>query len=152
MITIAFATETGSAESLAEEAAEKLSGFGLVNRIVDLGDMDISQLEGTETLIAVVSTWGDGEPPGGVEGFFGDLQEARDLRLSLTSFAVLALGDSSYDLFCQFGKDLDSELAKRGARRILPRVDCDIDYEEPFEQWINNLVYALKSRREVAGV
>lgn len=153
MITIVFATETGTAEGLSGDASDKLSSNGLENRIVDLSELSLTELSEISTFVAIVSTWGDGEPPSDSEDLFQEFRES-DLDLTGMKFAVLGLGDTSYDLFCQFGKDLDEELDKRGARRLAPRVDCDIDYDEPFDNWLDSLVPILKNEvhAEAAGV
>ncbi|MEM6917198.1 MAG: flavodoxin domain-containing protein [Verrucomicrobiota bacterium] len=153
MINIVFATETGTAEGLAGDASDKLGQNGLENRIVDLSETSLDEISEMETFVAIVSTWGDGEPPSDSEDLFQELRES-SLDLSKMKFSVLSLGDTSYDLFCQFGKDLDAELDKRGARRILPRVDCDIDYDEPFDEWLDTLIQVLKNEvhTEAAGV
>ncbi|MEM1442680.1 MAG: flavodoxin domain-containing protein [Verrucomicrobiota bacterium] len=153
MINVIFATETGTAEGLAGDASDKLGQNDLENRIVDLSETTLDEIAEMQTIVAIVSTWGDGEPPSDSEDLFQEFQDS-SLDLSGKKFAVLSLGDTSYDLFCQFGKDLDEELEKRGAHRLLPRVDCDIDYDEPFDEWLGKLIDVLKNEvvSETAGV
>ncbi|MEM7147806.1 MAG: flavodoxin domain-containing protein [Verrucomicrobiota bacterium] len=69
-ITIIYATETGNAESLAEDAQGRLEGLGHVVALHDLGDIVVSDLEGVEICLGIVSTWGEGDPPTEAEPFF----------------------------------------------------------------------------------
>ena len=136
MITILYATETGTAESLAEEASDGLTKLGLDVAVKDIGDMEVADLQEIRYLVAIVSTWGEGDPPSDAEDFFEEFRESDPIGLGSTKFCVLALGDTNYDDFCQFGKNLDAELERHGAVRMLSRVDCDVDYELPFELWL----------------
>jgi sulfite reductase (NADPH) flavoprotein alpha-component len=61
------------------------------------------------------------------------------------SYSVLALGDSHYEHFCKFGIDLDNKLSALGAVRICGRVDCDVDLDEVFAQWKQDLCARLES-------
>ncbi|NRB73546.1 MAG: flavodoxin domain-containing protein [Verrucomicrobiales bacterium] len=143
MITVTFATETGNAEDLAEEAGKFLTEKGMDNRVIDIARLESGDLGEIETLVAIVSTWGDGEPPTDAEDFFFELRDRETMNLSHLKYAVLALGDTCYDLFCQFGKDLDAELERHGAECMLDRVDCDVDYEDSFDAWIGEVADRL---------
>ena len=68
---------------------------------------------------------------------------ARAPKLEGVGFSVLSLGDSSYDFFCQTGKEFDIRLEELGANRVYERVDCDLDYDEPASEWIEGVVSAL---------
>ncbi|MEM9478406.1 MAG: flavodoxin domain-containing protein [Verrucomicrobiota bacterium] len=151
MITIAFATETGNAQDLAEETEKKLNERGFESTVVDIEDMEPGGLKNIETLVAIVSTWGDGEPPMSATDFYEEFKDANPLELNQTDFAVLALGDTAYELFCQFGKDMDSELERHGAKRLMARLDCDLDFEDHFDGWVDDLVKALESRNAAAA-
>ena len=66
----------------------------------------------------------------------------RDARpkLEQLSYAVLALGDSSYPRFCEAGRQVDERLAALGAKRLFERVDCDVDYEKLATPWVEKVV------------
>ncbi|MEM9017112.1 MAG: flavodoxin domain-containing protein [Verrucomicrobiota bacterium] len=151
MITIAFATETGTAEGLALDTKERFDDLGVPNQVVDLSEMKTEELQTMETFLAIVSTWGDGDPPSDSEDFFEELRDLESMNLPSLRFAVLALGDTSYDLFCQFGKDLEEQLARHGAEKMLERVDCDIDYEDPFDKWLDQVASILAPSEAVAN-
>src|SRR5699024_2769403 len=58
-------------------------------------------------------------------------------------FSVLALGDSSYEHFCKAGRDFDTRLETLGGQRFCERVDCDVDYDDNAEAWIEGIIKAL---------
>ncbi len=58
---------------------------------------------------------------------------------------MLALGDNNYEQFCKCGIDFDTRLAALGAQRIFERVDCDVDYEEPFGRWLEGVLCVLEA-------
>jgi sulfite reductase (NADPH) flavoprotein alpha-component len=65
-------------------------------------------------------------------------------KLENLQYSVLSLGDSSYEFFCQTGKDFDEYLAKLGAKRIADRVDCDVDYEDDANSWSASIIEKAK--------
>ncbi|MEM7438324.1 MAG: sulfite reductase subunit alpha [Pseudomonadota bacterium] len=135
-IDILYGTQTGTAEMLAEDAGEAAQAKGFTPRIAELNDVEMDDLAAMENLIVVVSTYGEGEMPDNAEIFWDALSATTAPRLENLNFGVLALGDTSYEHFCQAGKLLDTRFEQLGARRMLARVDCDLDYEEPAENWI----------------
>lgn len=139
-ILILHATQTGTAEDLADDAAQRLKEAGFSTRHFDVYDTDISILKQYPICLFLASTWGEGEPPDDAEDFYISLDGAEGLDLSHLKFAVFGLGDSGYENFNGCGKGFDRMLGERGATRMLPRVDCDIDIDEPFEEWINECV------------
>lgn len=153
MITVIYASETGNAESLAEDTGEHLQKLGGPVRVVDIEDFEMGEIKDSQLLFAIVSTWGEGDPPTTAEDFFEEFKDADPLGLESVSFAVLALGDTNYEDFCQFGKDLDAELERHGAQRVLPRVDCDVDFEDPFAEWLKDVAKVVQDRlgEPVAG-
>ncbi len=102
-------------------------------------------------LVVVVSTHGDGDPPDDARGFLEFLASRRAPKLEQLSYAVLALGDSSYPRFCETGRQVDERLAALGAKRLFDRVDCDVDYEKLATPWLDEVVTgareALGARR-----
>jgi sulfite reductase (NADPH) flavoprotein alpha-component len=61
---------------------------------------------------------------------------------------VLALGDTSYPLFCKTGEDVDEQLNKMGGQRIAPIQKCDIDYEEDANSWFSGVLKNLTLTKE----
>ena len=148
-LTILFGTETGTAQMLAERAAEQATSRGFVPRVVDMAEVDVIRLAAEENLLVVVSTYGYGEPPGNAVELHAALASrgSTPTPASLPStlkFSVCALGDESYADFCQCGRDFDAYLAEWGATRIAPRADCTLDYEETFDTWLARALDALR--------
>lgn len=135
-LDILYGTQTGTAEILAEDAGEAAKAKGFTPRIAELNDVEMDDLATMENVIVVVSTYGEGEMPDNAEMFWEALSASTAPRLENMNFGVLALGDTSYEYFCQAGKMIDMRFEQLGAKRMLARVDCDLDYEEPAEAWI----------------
>jgi len=98
-----------------------------------------------ENLLVLVSTHGEGEPPDNARGFYEFLYSKRAPQLENLQFSVLALGDTSYEFFCQTGKDLDKRLEELGAKRLSPRVDCDLDYDDSVAEWFEGVIGSLNA-------
>ncbi|HBS56640.1 MAG TPA: sulfite reductase flavoprotein subunit alpha, partial [Stenotrophomonas sp.] len=86
-----------------------------------------------DVLLAISSSFGDGEPPANGEQFFDSLRQAAELPG--LRYAVFGLGDTGYPSFCGFTKALDTALSERKAIPLLHRVDADLGYEQFFQQW-----------------
>lgn len=142
-LAILYGTETGNSRDLAKTLASAASEFGLTPRLSDLSDYKVRQLKDEEDILFVVSTYGEGDPPQPSVGFFEFIEGPRAPRLEGVRFSVLALGDSTYEKYCEAGKRIDRRLEELGATRLSPRVDCDIDYEEPAAAWSAALVALL---------
>ncbi|MEM1058064.1 MAG: flavodoxin domain-containing protein [Verrucomicrobiota bacterium] len=144
-VTVLFATQTGTAEELAERSVEELKTAGFEAEAVNLCDYSVDQLREAGTVLVVAATWGEGEPPDDCVDFTEAFTEASDLDLSQQRYAVLALGDTAYDEFCGYGKILDDAFEKHGATRLKAREDCDLDQDERFPAWIGSVIEALKA-------
>ena len=133
-ITILYGTESGNSEMLADKLTKAAKKKGHKAKLTNMADIAAKDLAGTDTLLVVVSTWGDGEPPESAETFYGELM-AGGIDLKDVDFSVCALGDTSYEQFCQTGIDVDTQLEKLGAKRIVDRTDCDVDFDDAFAAW-----------------
>lgn len=141
-LTVLYGTESGNSEELAEQVFKSAKQKGFKPTIANMADTKVDDLKSVENLLVVVSTWGDGEPPEAAESFYNELMSS-DVSLSGVNFSVCALGDTSYEQFCQTGKEVDSRLEKLGAKRVADRVDCDVDYDDAFAQWSKSVWQAL---------
>lgn len=135
-LDIIYGTQTGNAEAVAEDAATVARSKGFTPRVAEMDDVELSHLATMQNLIVIVSTYGEGEMPDNAHQFWEALSASTAPRLETLNYGVLALGDTSYDEFCQAGKLLDTRLEQLGARRLGPRVDCDVDFEDAAEAWI----------------
>lgn len=143
-LTVLYGTESGNSEELAEQVFKTAKQKGFKASVVNMADTKPAELAGVENLLVVVSTWGDGEPPEAAEEFYNELMEG-GVDLSEVSFSVCALGDTSYDQFCQTGKEVDAQLEKLGATRLVGRVDCDVDFDDSFSEWSDSVWAELGS-------
>ncbi|MEM0937893.1 MAG: sulfite reductase flavoprotein subunit alpha [Pseudomonadota bacterium] len=139
-LDILYGTQTGTAEILATEAAEKARAEGFTPRVAELDAVEMGQLAAMQNLIVVVSTYGEGEMPDNAHQFWEALSADTAPRLEALTFGILALGDTSYEHFCQAGKLIDMRLEQLGARRMIDRVDCDVDYEDAAEAWLTQAI------------
>ena len=139
-ITILYGSQTGSAESVAIDAGAIAKTYGLTPSVKSMDEVDSSALAGFEYLLIVTSTYGEGEMPDNAQMLWDSVCAEGMPSLGSVKYSVLALGDTSYDLFCQAGIDWDNKLAELGATRIYDRVNCDVDYEEPAQAWISSVI------------
>ncbi|MEM9604342.1 MAG: sulfite reductase subunit alpha [Pseudomonadota bacterium] len=135
-LDIVFGSQTGNAEQLAESAAELASQSGFSPALRCLDDLDMAALASVRRCLVVVSTYGEGEMPDNAELFWESLSATTAPRLEQMHYAVLALGDTSYDDFCEAGKLIDTRFEQLGATRVAARIDCDVDFEDPANDWL----------------
>ena len=138
--TILFASQTGNSQHVAQKLANQLKDNGVEVTLESTGKFKTKELKKIDHLLIVASTHGEGEPPDQAIQFHEFLYGKRAPKLDGLKFGVLALGDSSYEFFCKTGADFDSQLEALGATRIVPRVDCDVDYEDDATKWIQSVV------------
>lgn len=142
-VTVLYGSQTGNSQGIAEKYAEALKQNDVEVTITSLAKFKPNNLKKTTNLLLVVSTHGEGEPPDQAIQFYDFLHSKRAPKLEHLQYSVLALGDSSYEFFCKTGKDFDEQFEKLGATRIAPRVDCDLDYDEPAAQWFSSVQQEL---------
>ena len=150
-ITLISASQTGNARRVAEALRDDLLAAKLNVKLVNAGDYKFTQIAAEKLLVVVTSTQGEGEPPEEAVALHKFLFSKKAPKLDGTAFAVFGLGDTSYEFFCQSGKDFDSKLAELGAERLLDRVDADVEYQTAAAEWRARVVEVLKARAPVAA-
>ncbi|MGX7597056.1 NADPH-dependent assimilatory sulfite reductase flavoprotein subunit [Klebsiella pneumoniae] len=150
-ITLISASQTGNARRVAEALRDDLLAAKLNVKLVNVGDYKFKQIAAEKLLVVVTSTQGEGEPPEEAVALHKFLFSKKAPKLDGTAFAVFGLGDTSYEFFCQSGKDFDNKLAELGAERLLDRVDADVEYQAAAAEWRARVVEALKARAPVAA-
>lgn len=145
-ITILSASQTGNARRLSEQLRERLINEKLNVNLVNAGEYKFKQIAQEKVLVIVASTQGEGEPAEEAVALYKYLYSKKAPDLNGTAYAVFALGDSSYEKFCQAGKDFDTQLAKLGAQSLLNRIDADVEYQAEADGWIEELAQLLKAR------
>lgn len=151
-LTILFGTESGNSEALAAEAGKRAKARGWKAKVTDMADFEPTKLKAVENVLLIASTWGEGDPPERALGFWDKLAADGMPKLEGLRYSVLSLGDTSYEHFCKFGKDLDYRLEALGAERIAPRIDSDVDYEAPFKEWLESALSGLEAGDAPAAV
>lgn len=146
--TVLFGSQSGNSQKLAKQLAAKLEERGYKVALSAMNAFKTNELKNVRNLFIVVSTHGEGDPPDNARSFYDFLHGKRAPRLDGVRFSVLALGDSSYEFFCKTGKDFDERLEELGGVRLAPRVDCDVDFEQPAAAWMES---ALKALEEAAA-
>lgn len=134
-VTILYGSETGNGRLLAKELAEAAAGSGLSVTVADMASYNVRKIRDEQDLLIIVSTHGEGDPPQPAVPFFEHIESPRAPKLGGLRYSILALGDSTYEFYCEAGKRLDRRLEELGAQRLLERVDCDVDHEEPAGAW-----------------
>jgi sulfite reductase (NADPH) flavoprotein alpha-component len=134
-----YGSQTGSAEGLARSIAKESTGRGFKPVVLPLNSYDKAGLEAGGKAIIVSSTWGDGDPPDNATAFWQWLQRDTAPRLENLQFAVLGLGDRNYPDFCGASRKFDTRLEELGAKRLMPRGECDVDYEPVAKEWLQGL-------------
>ena len=149
-LAVLFGTQTGTAERLAKRVAKEAGKHGFAATVHDLAKYPFEQMTSEQCALILSSTYGDGEPPDGAKSFWDALKADTAPKLPGLRYSVLALGDTNYARFCQFGKDIDLRLEALGAQRIHPRTDCDVDYEELFAKWLAGALPTLSGSPSIS--
>ncbi|MGY3977980.1 assimilatory sulfite reductase (NADPH) flavoprotein subunit [Aeromonas mytilicola] len=142
-LTILYGSQTGNAKGVASAIQAQAKTHGLPVTLTSMADYKPKQLKKESHLLVIVSTYGEGEPPESAVDLFEQLKKGKIGKLEGLKFAVLGLGDSSYEFFCQTGKDFDDFLSKAGAERIHELASLDVDYQDAAKAWGEQAVNAV---------
>ncbi len=134
-----FGSQTGTAEGLAKRVAKEAQQHGFAPKVLALNDFEQANLAAGGKAVIISSTWGDGDPPDNAANFWSWLNAETAPRLEQLQFAVLGLGDRNYSDFCGASKKFDARLEALGAQRLVPRGECDVDYETAAKNWVDGL-------------
>jgi sulfite reductase (NADPH) flavoprotein alpha-component len=148
-ITITYGTETGNSKKLASDFASKAKKMGINAKLVSLDQYRLNDLPKEEYFLTIISTHGEGEPPAAAKKFY-DHVHTNGFKVDKMKFGVLALGDTSYPLFCKAGEDVDVQLEKLGGERLVSLARCDVDYEGEAEKWFDDVLKKLSANGTAA--
>ncbi|MBV5111558.1 assimilatory sulfite reductase (NADPH) flavoprotein subunit [Bacillus altitudinis] len=149
-VTVLYGSQTGNSEGLAKKTAQHLEEKGFQVTLSSMSDFKPNNLKKINNLLVIVSTHGEGDPPDNALSFHEYVHGRRAPKLDHLSFSVLSLGDSSYEFFCQTGKEFDERFQELGGSRLFDRVDCDLDYDEPFSEWLQGVASSLSEGEAVS--
>jgi sulfite reductase (NADPH) flavoprotein alpha-component len=148
---VVWASQTGNAEDFAARVARQLDTAGASPRLVNMDECELADLAAARDVLVVTSTFGDGGPPDNGADFWRRLESADAPALDGVRYAVLGIGDRSYDSFCGHAKSIDARLGDLGASRMLERAECEAYDEEPMAQWADHVTKLLSSPVKAAA-
>ncbi|MET0635917.1 MAG: flavodoxin domain-containing protein, partial [Chitinophagaceae bacterium] len=143
-LTLAYGTETGNAKKLAGKLAATAKKKGINFKLTALDTYRFNELEKEQYFFVIISTQGEGEPPIPAKPFYDHVTE-KQLQLSGMNYSVLALGDTSYPLYCKTGEEVDVAFEKHGARRVLEIQRCDVDYDSDAAAWFEKVMQLVST-------
>ena len=144
-LLILFGSESGNSEDLATIAEKQAKSLGLTPAVKGMDEVEVGDLPSYQNILIYCSTWGEGEMPDNAVDLWEAANGDSPPSMSGCKFAVCALGDTSYEFFCQSGKDWDGWFEKQGATRLLDRVDCDVEYDDPAAEFTTNALSLIAS-------
>jgi sulfite reductase (NADPH) flavoprotein alpha-component len=150
-ITIVYGTETGNSKRLATDFASKAKQKHIHAKVIGMDQYRLTDLPKEEYLLAVISTHGEGEPPLAAKKFYDHIHQ-NGFKLDKLKYSVLALGDTSYPLYCKTGEEVDEQLNKLGGIRIAPLQKCDVEYDEDANSWFNQVLEGLSKKPDGASL
>ena len=150
-ITIAYGTETGNSKRVATDFAAKAKKNGINAKVISLDQYRLNDLPKEEYFLTIISTQGEGEPPEAAKKFYDHIHH-NGFKLDKLKYSVLALGDTSYPLYCKAGEDVDEQLQKLGGKRIADMQKCDVDFDEDANEWFAKVLKTLSDSKEAATV
>lgn len=150
-LTIIYGSQTGNAEGVAYDCAERAKSHGLAPQVLDMEDVEPQTLAASERLLLITSTYGEGEMPDNAQNLWDAIASEQAPSFANTYYSVLSLGDTSYDEFCLAGILWDKRLEALGGQRIADRVDCDIDYDTDAELWMSEAIPTIAQKGTSGG-
>ena len=135
-LLVLFGTQSGNAEDLAVQIGKAAGKYNLEAIVKGMDELQLADLANYSRILITCSTWGEGEQPDNAEDLWLAANTDGAPSMAKSNFSVLALGDSSYEFYCESGIQWDGWLESKGATRVYQRVDCDVDYEEPADSWM----------------
>lgn len=150
-LTILVGSQTGNAKGLAQQFQGQAEQAGYTSKLLNMADYKPRQIKNETHVVIFVSTHGEGDAPDDAVELHEFLGSKKAPKLAGLKYAVLGLGDSSYEFFCQTGKNFDSRLSALGAQALVERQDCDVDYEDVAAAWSTKVIEALKDDFAASG-
>ncbi|MGB5211248.1 MAG: flavodoxin domain-containing protein [Gammaproteobacteria bacterium] len=140
LLSIVYGSQTGNGKQIAERLQIDAARAGISADAISMADYPGARLRRDRLVVFVISTHGDGDPPDDALELHRFLGGRRATGLASLQYAVLGLGDSSYQHFCQTAREFDQRLLAAGAQQLLPAVECDLDYEDSARAWSGEIL------------
>ena len=145
VVWVIYASETGVAEHLAHDTCHVLQDAGVASRLLPFDELDLGKLQAIGHALLLVSTCYDGDPPDMAEEFCRE-HMSEPTRLPQLRYGMVALGDSYYDEFCGFGRQLHQWLQASGAQPLFDPVEMDDEDEAAARRWHDHLHIVIQRR------
>jgi len=143
-LTVLYGSQTGNAKHVATDLADQARERGIAVTLTNMADYKPNRLKDETHLAIVVSTYGEGEPPEGAIKLYDFLASKKAPKLDGVEIAVLGLGDTSYEQFCQTAIDFEARLVALGAKVSVEKALLDVDFSDHTPGWINTALNALE--------
>jgi len=143
-LTVLYGSQTGNAKGVAEEYKSFVEQAGIAAELFNMADYKPKKLKDESHIVIVVSTHGEGDAPDDAVELHEFLASKKAPKLTSLKYAVVGLGDSSYEFFCQTAKDFDQRLSALGASAVAERLDCDVDYDADVSNWREKVTELFK--------
>ena len=141
-LAVFFGSQTGNAAGLAEKTVKRAAAYGLEGSVIDMDGYDQAKFATHKRVLIITSTWGEGEMPDNADVLWNATCSTNP-ALAGVHYSVCAIGDSSYDEYCKAGHDWDQKFSSLGATSVLEIKLCDVDFDEPWEQWVSEVLPRL---------
>ncbi len=141
--TLLVASHSGNGKHIAKRLVAQAASVGIPIKMMNMGTYKPEDLAAEKNLLAIISTYGEGDPPAAAEALFEYLSGPAAPRLDALRYSVLALGDKSYIHYCKAGADLDAMLAAAGGQPLCERVDADLDFHADVARWTQQVFAAI---------
>lgn len=154
VLTVLFGSQTGNAKHAAVAYAESAKAKGYNTKVVSMSDYKARKIKDETHLIMFVSTHGEGDAPDDAVELYEFLDSKKAPKLPNLKYAIVGLGDTSYEFFCQTAKDFDKKLSALGASSLIERLDCDVEYKAELAAWtdkINGILAAAMQPQALAS-
>lgn len=139
---IVYGSTTGNTQTLAEEIEDTLKRSNGDVELVEVTDLQPSDLKAYDLILLGCSTWGEGELQ---DDFIYFEDGMKDIDLSGKKAACFGPGDGDYSLFCEAVNMLEERLKDCGAQVIVAglKIDGDVDTQlDKAEEWAEKVVQA----------
>jgi len=142
-VALLWASQTGNVESLVDRYATRLMEAGFEMRTACMADFTVEMLVGSQYVLLMSSTFGDGDAPDNGRDLWAALTSPAAPRIDGVRYAVLGLGDRNFDEFCLHARNLDARMNALGATRLVERVDCDTEFVAAADGWLARVVASI---------
>ena len=133
-VLVAYASQTGFAEELAQRTAAVLQAGAVPVHVSDVDSLDAKALSSARRALFLVSTTGEGDAPDSAARFVRQVMGGAATLKGL-DYGLLALGDRSYVRYCDFGRRLDGWLQAQGATPLFSRIEVDGGATDALHRW-----------------